>query len=88
MPYRDLVEIMAEMPFICEILGLREIPQYTTIQKFFQRFDEKEFLLLIEIYTTNIVAIDGTGFHSYSSKHYEFVLHRKKPYQKLAIGMK
>ena len=87
MPYRDLVEIMAEMPFICEILGLREIPQYTTIQKFFQRFDEKEFLLLIEIYTTNIVAIDGTGFHSYSSKHYEFVLHRKKPYQKLAIGI-
>lgn len=87
MPYRDLTEILSEMPQVCKILGLKEIPHYTTIQKFFQRFDEKEFLLLIEVYTTSIVAVDGTGFHSYSSKHYEFVLHRKKPYQKLAIGI-
>jgi IS5 family transposase len=87
MPYRDLIEMLSEMPEICKILGLKEIPHYTTIQKFFQRFDEKEFLLLIEVYTTNIVAVDGTGFHSYSSKHYEFVIKRKKPYQKMAIGI-
>lgn len=57
MPYRDLIDVLEEMPEICRILELKQIPHYTTIQKFFQRIDEKEFLLLIEVYCVILLVL-------------------------------
>lgn len=85
--YRDLIELLSLMPEILKILHFLELPHFTTVQKFFSRISEKELLLMIKTFTSNIVAVDGTGIHSYSSKHYDFVIHKKNSFQKLAIAI-
>jgi len=85
--YRDLMEFLIEMPKIRRIIDLQTVPHYTTIQKFFQRIGEHKLVSMIDVYACRIVAIDSTGIHSYASKHYEFVVRTRRPFQKLAIAV-
>ena len=37
--YREIVEIVELMPKLQELIGLKEVPHFTTLQKFFKRSD-------------------------------------------------
>lgn len=65
--YREIVEVVDLMPELQEIIGLKEIPHFTTLQKFFKRFGSHFFDEILDrtVELFNIrnpwVAIDGTG---------------------------
>ena len=97
--YREVVEIVDEMPRVKKILGLKKIPHFTTIQKFFQRISTfllerilNQTLKLFEI-CEPWVAIDGTGHSSsYASRYYAKKLkkqkkRRRKSYSKNSIAV-
>jgi len=75
--YCEMVEVIKLMPKLQELIGLKEIPHFTTLQKFFKRFGSHFFNEMLEqtIELFDIkkpwVAIDGTG-HSqdHASTHY------------------
>ncbi len=77
--YRDFIEDIGDMEGVQEELGLREIPHFTTLQKFFQRI-KSLYLHYIFGKTVNlfysgeevipITAIDSSGFTSGYSSHY------------------
>ena len=89
--YRDITDILEEMTRIRELLKLKRIPHYTTLQKFFDRIrDSLLYSLLMKITRAFIIAIDSTGFSSrYASKYYEqrfFKDVQKRRFQKMAIA--
>ena len=97
--YREVIEVIDEMPRIKEILGLKKMPHFTTIQKFFQRIPTPLFerilnqtLKLFEI-SEPWVAMDGTGHSSsYASTYYAKKLkkqkkRRRKSYSKNSIAV-
>jgi hypothetical protein len=87
--YRDVVDYLSEMPEICSFIGLNSIPHYTTAQKFFQRIGELRLLSLIDVYACRIIAVDSTGFASYSSRYYDKIANksRKKRFQKMVLAI-
>lgn len=87
--YRDIVEYISEMPEIQAVIGLNNVPHYTTIQKFFHRIDEQQLLSLIDAYTCRIIAVDSSGFAAYSSSYYDRIANRskKKRFQKMVLAV-
>ncbi len=68
--YRGVIGILELMPELLKVLGLKQIPHFTTIQKFVQRFGKINKLISIQK-PIDIVAIDASGFSSdYASKYY------------------
>jgi len=65
--YRDLVHLVELMPKIREIIGLKKVPHFTTLQKFFQKLNSPLFEDIlhqtVELFDISEpwVAIDGTG---------------------------
>jgi len=73
--YRGICNLLLEMDDICSTLGLKQIPHFTTLQKFLKRFNTMLFDKLISHVINSFedvtVAVDATGFtSSYSSKYY------------------
>jgi IS5 family transposase len=73
--YRDIVELIAEMPRIQEALELTQIPEHTTLCKAFTRLSKIVFMVLLELTvpdgTSGTYGIDSTGLSRlHSSKHY------------------
>jgi len=87
--YRDIIDYLSEMREIIYAIGLKDVPHYTTLQKFFKRITEPNLLSLIEVYSCRAVAIDSTGFPAYSSSYYEKIAKKskKKRYQKMGIAV-
>jgi IS5 family transposase len=82
--FRDIIDILKEMPGIRRILCLKKLPHFTTINKFLKRIS-LTFLNVILQKTLNmfriqgIVAIDSTSFSSSnSSRHYSMISYRYK----------
>jgi transposase len=81
--YREVVELLELMQELQDILGLEQIPHYTTVHKFFQRFSPFMFALLLAqtarlFELSGIIAIDSTGFSSnYSSRYYMMIRYRQ-----------
>ena len=66
--YRGVIERLECMPGIMAAIGLYQLPHYTTIHKFLQRFSRYRFDRIlshsIDLFNTGncILAIDGTGY--------------------------
>jgi len=87
--YRDVVDYLSEMQEVCYIIGLEHVPHYTTVQKFFMRINESYIYSLIKIYCCKIIAVDSTGFASYSSRYYDRIAgkSKKKRFQKMVLAI-
>lgn len=75
--YRDLCDWLQEMPRLQEVLGLKQLPHYTTIQKAFERMGMKVWRWLHQASMPRqtdfprIVALDSSGWErSRASRHY------------------
>ena len=73
--YRDLVDILSEMPRVLEALGLSQMPDYTTLCKAFGRLSKLVFVIMLELTLPDNLSgtygIDATGLtRSKISKHY------------------
>ncbi len=87
--YRDLVQLVELIPKIKEIIGLKNVPHFTTIQKFFQKFNSslfgdilKETVELFDI-EEPWVAIDGTGHSTDQASLYYAKLKKQTKKKKL-----
>jgi hypothetical protein len=90
--YRDVTDILEEMPRIRELIDLITVPHFTTIQKFFDRImDSMLYSLLMKITEAFIIAVDSTGFSShYASKYYEKMFFKdvqRRRFQKMAVAV-
>ena len=72
--YREFVEILQLMPELAEFLGLKKIPHWTTLNKFFLRMRNAMLALLVELTACAErieASIDASGYdRHYASKHY------------------
>lgn len=75
--YRSVIQLLELIPKIKQLIGLNQLPHYTTIHKFFQRFNHVLFNRLLSqtanLFNTGncILSIDSTGYSSnYASSYY------------------
>ena len=73
--YREFVDLLSNMPDVCEILGLEKIPHHTTIDKVFLKLKNLVLTILLTATAGKKESIDGsmdgTGFdRKHSSRHY------------------
>ena len=77
--YRDFVDDLGDMNQVQQVLGLPEIPHFTTLQKFLRRIKSLYLRYIfgktVTLFYTNddaipITAIDSSGFTSGYSSHY------------------
>lgn len=75
--YRGVIERLEVMPEIVKVIGLNQLPHFTTIHKFLQRFNRYRFNRIlyqtINLFETGncILAIDATGYSTnYASTYY------------------
>jgi len=72
--YREAAEILQLMPELAEFLGLKKIPHWTTLNKFFLRLKNCMLTILVEISALGKrieASIDASGYdRHYASKHY------------------
>ena len=78
--YRGVIESLYCMPEVMKAIGLYQLPHYTTIHKFLQRFSGYRFDRIlshsVDLFNTDsipgcILAIDATGYSSsYASAYY------------------
>lgn len=83
--YRGIIERLELMPRLQQVIGLNQLPHYTTIHKFFQRFKGIDRILsrTVNLFHTGncIVAIDATGYSSNHASRY-YVLRIGKDYSR------
>lgn len=75
--YRGMIEQLELMPELMQIIGLSQLPHFTTVNKFFLRISTSTIyrVLIQSVYLFHnkpaIVAIDSTGYSSnYASRYY------------------
>lgn len=89
--YREVCDYVAEMPRICELIRLQNVPHFTTLQKAFSRFGKYVMTKLLELSvgeTTGFVGIDSTGFRiTNASPHYVRRCGLKAPHVKTSISI-
>jgi hypothetical protein len=95
--YRGIAELLELMPPLMELLGLEQVPHFTTINKFFLRIGTNSanalFVGTVCWFDINgtIIAIDSTGYSSeHASKYYALRIHGdlwKRHYVKLSIAV-
>ena len=77
--YRDFTELLPNLTTITDILQLKQIPHYTTLQKFLTRIPALIFRIILRnvvriLYhkgeKIRITSIDSTGFTSSYASHY------------------
>jgi len=83
--YRGITELLEVVPGIRGVLGLRCVPHYTTLQKFFRRCSGHVLALLLAQTArlsgcSGVIAIDATGFSSNTaSRYYSMFRYRHEP---------
>ena len=77
--YRDVVDVVSEMPRVLQALELEEVPHYSTLQKFFERLKGILLDLLARVErASEMLAVDSTGFSSeHSSLYYQQRIRRE-----------
>ena len=72
--WEDFPDLLANMPYVCESIGLEKIPHFTTPNKFFLRMKNKVLLVMILMSAgrfSGLASIDATGLdRRHNSKHY------------------
>lgn len=83
--YRSVIELLEITPGLQRIIGLKRLPHYTTIHKFFRRFSLTKMELVLSQtvrlfgITESTIAIDSTGFSSnYASRYYMMIKYRQE----------
>ena len=96
--YRRTTEILDLMPEIKQMIGLKQIPHFTTINKFFLRINtslmRKMLVYTIRLFPSEptIAAFDSTGYSSnHASRHYMWRIglgeYERRKYVKLTISV-
>jgi IS5 family transposase len=73
---RETEETLINMPMVCEAIGLKQVPDYTTMCKAMKRLRNKVLIVLLYLSASVMpssgkASIDATGFDKrHSSKHY------------------
>lgn len=80
--YRGVIEQLEIMPELMQVIGLSQLPHFTTINKFFLRINTSiiyaVFVQTVYLFPNGptIVAIDATGYSSnYASRYYAQRMH-------------
>jgi len=82
--YRTVIQLLELTPGLVRTIGLKRLPHYTTIQKFFRRFSTLLFERILAqtaklFELSGIVAIDSTGFStSHASRYFMMIKYRRK----------
>jgi transposase len=82
--YRSVIQLLEIAPEVVRIIGLKRLPHYTTLQKFFRRFSTILFERILAqtarlFELSGIVAIDSTGFSSsHASRYFMMIKYRRK----------
>jgi len=95
--YRGVVEQLELMPELKQVIGLNQLPHFTTVNKFFLRINTSViYLVLVQTVCLfpnkpTISAIDATGYSSnYASRYYIQRMHdeqEKRSYIKASISI-
>ena len=91
--YREIVQLLELMPELLKLLGLREVPHFTTLQKFFARFPHRIFDALLHnthqfFESGEILSIDASGFSlNRMSSHYERRCYKHRHYVKSSLAI-
>lgn len=96
--YRRIIELLELMPGIRQVIGLDQLPHFTTINKFFLRINTSltydMFVQTVYLFRNEptIAAIDSTGYSSnYASRHYLWRIglgkYNRRNYMKLSISV-
>ena len=91
--YRDVVQLTELMPELLKLLKLRQVPHFTTLQKFFARFSHRLFdrLLrktLVFFQAGEILTIDASGFSiNRMSSHYEKRCYKHRHYIRSSLAV-
>ena len=73
---RRTEEMLSNMPYLCQLLGLKQVPDFTTMSRAMKRLKGKVFMVMLCLSASTLPAsgkasIDATGFdRRHSSKHY------------------
>ena len=96
--YRQITDLLQLSDRIKQYLGIKNVPHFTTLQKFFQKLPSSIFKtinqLILRLYPVKgeIIALDGTGFtNDYADKYYAIIRAKeRKSYVKnhIAIDIK
>jgi len=85
--YRGVIETLDLMPEVRQAIGLNQLPHFTTIHKFLQRFNRYRFDRLldqtVDLFKAGpcMLAIDGTGYSStYSSEYYKVRIKQRRTF--------
>ena len=83
--YRGVAEVLELMPRVRKVIGLEQVPHFTTMHKFFQRFKHTRLDRILSrtvgMFETGdcILAIDSTGYSSsYASTYYTRVINGER----------
>jgi transposase len=82
--YRTVIQLLEIAPGLVHAIGLKRLPHYTTLQKFFRRLGTpllerilSQTARLFEL--SGVVAIDSTGFSSnYASRYFMMIKYRAR----------
>jgi len=91
--YRELVQLFELMPELAKMLGLKELPHFTTLQKFFARFPSGLFARVLQrtlafFNAGETLSIDSSGFSiRHMSSHYEKRCGKNRPYIKSSLAV-
>lgn len=98
--YRDIVDLLIDADKFTRLLKLKTIPHFTTLQKFFKRFSQMMFELVLfqsmKLFQLSAVGIgiDATGYDDdYSSSYYSvnikgIIKRRNYPKDSIAIDVR
>ena len=86
--WRELEDLVREMPRLQKVLGLKKVPDFSTIPKFLKRIPAKILDLFFGSGKCDVLGIDASGFSStIASPHYEKRCGKKRPYLKGSIAV-
>lgn len=89
--YRGIVEFLEINEKIRRMIGLKKIPDHSTLIKFLKRISASLLNSLLAIKEAEIVAIDSTGFETESMSYYYRTIHNavkpRRHYAKLSIAI-
>ncbi len=86
--WRELEDLVTEMPRLRGALGLRKAPDFSTIPKFLKRIPARMLDRFFGSGKCDVLGIDASGFSSTAaSPHYEKRCGKKRPYLKGSIAV-
>ena len=86
--WRELEDLVTEMPRLQKVLGLKKVPDFSTIPKFLKRVPPWILDRFFGSGRCDVLGIDASGFSStIASPHYEKRCEKKRPYLKSSIAV-